>query len=80
MKKTFQVPRMVPIKKAAETVALSCYYLRQLIKRQDCEVKFIKSGRKVLINLDSLVEFLNTGENTGVTQNDDIKERIGYNG
>ena len=80
MKKNFLTPpRMVGIKETARITGLSCYYLRQLTKNSNSRVKFIKSGNKTLINLDSLIEFLNTGENTRMTQNDSTKEREVYN-
>lgn len=80
MKKIFLTPpRMVGIKETARITGLSCYYLRQLTKNSNSRVKFIKSGNKTLINLDSLIEFLNTGENMGTTQYDSIKERKAHN-
>ncbi len=80
MKRNFLTPpRMVRIKETARITGLSCYYLRLLTKNSNSKVKFIKSGNKTLINLDSLIEFLNIGENTRMTQNDSTKEREVYN-
>ena len=55
-------PPMLTIKEAAATVGISCYAIRQMVLKPNCHIKFIKCGSKYLINLDSLVNYLNTGE------------------
>lgn len=54
-----KVPRMVPIKTAAAESGLSYDFIRKLCIQK--KIVFIKSGAKYLINLDKLIEFLNTG-------------------
>ena len=51
---------MKTINEVSEIVGLKKYHLRQLVLQN--KVKFIKSGKKYLINLDSLIEYLNNGE------------------
>lgn len=54
------IPLMKTINEVSEIVGLKKYHLRQLVLQN--KVKFIKSGKKYLINLDSLIEYLNNGE------------------
>ena len=64
------IPQMLTINRAAKAVNLSPYFIRQLVLQKNKNIKFIKAGRKYLINFDSLIEFLNTGEVESVAQND----------
>lgn len=54
-----KIPRMVPIKTAAAESGLSYDFIRKLCIQK--KIVFIKSGAKYLINLDKLIEYLNTG-------------------
>ena len=65
-------PTMLTIKEAAKTVGISCYAIRQMVIKKNSRIKFIKCGSKYLLNLDSLVNYLNTGE-TGQEENDIFK-------
>lgn len=56
------IPTMVTIKEAAEKTGLSYYYIRKLCLEK--KVVHIMAGRKVLINEEKLVNFLN-GEMEG---------------
>ena len=56
------IPTMVTIKQAAEKTGLSYYYIRKLCLEK--KVVHIMAGRKVLINEEKLVNFLN-GEMEG---------------
>ena len=55
-----QLPRMRTIRAAAAESGLAEYFVRQLVKAG--KVKYVCAGRKYLVNLDSLVKYLNTGE------------------
>ena len=59
---TENLPVMATIKEAAKAVNLSPYCIRQFVLKRNKNIKFIKTGRKYLINLNSLIEFLNNGE------------------
>lgn len=51
------IPTMVTIKEAAEKTGLSYYYIRKLCLEK--KVVHIMAGRKVLINQEKLINFLN---------------------
>lgn len=51
---------MRTIRQTAEETGLHEYFIRQLVKQD--RIKYVKAGRKVLINLDLLIEYLNSGE------------------
>ena len=55
-----EIPTMITIKEASSRTGLSYDYIRKLCLRG--KIIYIKAGSKFLINLDKLVEFLNTGE------------------
>ena len=62
-----KLPQMLTIKEAAKKAGLKPYFVRQLVLQN--KIKYVKSGRKYLINLNSLIEFLNAGENEPVQNN-----------
>ena len=51
------IPTMVTIKEAAEKTGLSYYYIRKLCLEK--KVVHIMAGRKVLINEEKFINFLN---------------------
>lgn len=55
--KRMAIPTMVTIKEAAEKTGLSYYYIRKLCLEK--KVVHIMAGRKVLINQEKLINFLN---------------------
>lgn len=71
-----EIPRMETIKQASKIIGLAEYHVRQLVKQS--KVKFVRTGKKYLINLDSLIEYLNKGETTSEKQNE--TERSNYYG
>ena len=56
----FKLPKMATINECAKTVGLAKYHIRQLVLQG--KVKYVKAGKKYLINVDSLIEYLNSGE------------------
>lgn len=56
------LPRMRTIPKAAEEVGVAVYLVRKLVK--EGKIIFVKSGCKSYVNLDSLINYLNTGDCT----------------
>lgn len=52
-----KIPTMVTIAGASEETGLSYHYLRKLCISN--QIVCIKAGRKYLINLDKLIDFLN---------------------
>lgn len=66
MQETKSIPKMETIKQVAKTTGLAEYFVRQLVKQN--KIKFVKAGTKYLLNLDSLIEYLNNGEGQNVWQ------------
>jgi len=58
------LPRMRTIRQAAEETGLAVYFLRRLVREK--KVAYVTAGRKILVNLDSLVKFLCEGEGAEV--------------
>ena len=54
------LPRMRTIRAAAAETGLAEYFVRRLVKQG--KVKYVRAGRKFLVNLDSLIQFLSEGE------------------
>ena len=55
---TSSTPLMKTIHEASVETGLSYYFLRRLCLQN--KIVFIKSGRKYYINMEKLIEFLNT--------------------
>ena len=60
MNKEIDIPCMITINEAAQIVKLAKYHIRQLVLQG--KVKYIKTGRKYLLNLDSLINYLQNGD------------------
>ena len=73
MNKEIDVPCMITINEAAQIVKLAKYHIRQLVLQG--KVKYIKTGRKYLLNLDSLIDYLKNGDKKERTDNNDKKIR-----
>lgn len=55
------IPQMATINEAAKITKLAKYFIRQLALQG--KIKHVRAGKKILINVDKLIEFLNNGEN-----------------
>lgn len=55
-----RVPRMCSINAAAESSGLPDKFIRQLIREK--KIPYVMSGTKYLVNLDRLIDYLNTGD------------------
>lgn len=55
-----ELPKMATIQECAELSGLAKYAIRRLVLEN--KIKFIKLGKKYLVNFDNLVEYLNNGE------------------
>lgn len=69
MSNKHDIPCMKTINEAAEIVNLAKYHIRQLVLQD--KVKYVKAGRKYLLNLDSLVNYLKNGETEERMKNND---------
>lgn len=59
MENELKIPRMEPIKCAADISGLTVHAMRMAVANGD--VVSIRVGRKILVNIDSVIAFLNTG-------------------
>lgn len=59
MENEIKIPRMEPIKCAADISGLTVHAMRMAVANGD--VVSIRVGKKILVNVNSLIEFLNTG-------------------
>ena len=57
MTEKLKFPTFKTVKETAEITGLAKNHIRQLVLNN--QIKTIKAGKKILINLDYLVEFLN---------------------
>lgn len=57
---SLNAPQMATINEAAKITGLAKYYIRQLALQN--KIKNVRAGKKILINVDKLIEFLNNGE------------------
>jgi len=58
------IPKMATIIETAEITGLAKYHIRQLTLQG--KIKHIRAGKKILINIEKLIEYLNSGENVPV--------------
>lgn len=63
------IPRMATLREAADLTGLSYGFLRQ--KALGGEIVAIRAGRKFLVNVDRLIDYLN-GETTNAHQPEEI--------
>ncbi len=76
MKENFKnVPTMKSICECSQIAGLAKYHVRQLVLQD--KIKYVKAGRKYLVNLESLIEYLNNGEtqtNTEIENSNKIRK------
>ncbi len=74
---THKIPQMKTIKEVSKIVGLAEYHVRQLVKQN--KINFIRAGKKYLINLESLIDYLNNGEieTEGTEQNKNKIRKVG---
>lgn len=53
-------PRMGTIKEAASASGLAVYRIRRLVASG--KIRYIRAGRHILVNMDSLARYLDTGD------------------
>jgi len=57
MNTTINIPKMRTIRETAEATGMSYHLISRLCKEN--KIKYICSGKKVLINLDLFIQYLN---------------------
>ncbi len=65
MTKEIQIPKMLSIAQTAKVIGLTKHYIRQLVLQG--KVKYVRSGVKYLLNMDSLINYLNNGDDATVS-------------
>lgn len=60
MKEQINIPHMLLAKQVAEQSGIPIYRIRQWVKEN--KIVYVKCGKKILINYDRFVEFLDKGE------------------
>ena len=73
MQRKIVIPEMKTISEASKIVGLTKYHVRKLVLQN--KIKYIRSGVKYLVNVDSLINYLNNGDNatTSVSSTKTIK-------
>ena len=59
-----KLPKMRTIKQTAQETGLHEHFIRQLVKQN--KIVYVRAGNKSLVNLDSLINYLNVGEKGAV--------------
>lgn len=54
------LPRMRTIKETGAETGYPIYFIRQLVKQN--KIRYVMAGKKVLVNLDSFIDYLEKGE------------------
>lgn len=60
MSNTVLFPHMATVKEASSVSGLTPYRVRCLVASG--RIRYIKAGRRILVNLDSLARYLNAGD------------------
>ncbi len=67
-----KIPTMKSISECSEIVGLAKYHVRRLVLQG--KVKYVRSGSKHLVNVDSLIEYLNNGETQSETEDNNTNK------
>ena len=60
MLENLKTPKMATVNEVAEITGLARHYVRQLALQN--KVSHVRAGKKILIHVEKLIEFLNAGE------------------
>lgn len=66
MESNLKIPHMEGIKPAHDISGISVHALRVMVANGD--IVSIRIGKKILVNMDSLAEFLRTGKPQGIAK------------
>ena len=72
MQQQFIIPRLKTISEASKIVGLAKYHIRKLVLQG--KVKFVRSGVKYLLNMDSLINYLNNGDDATVSDSNSSRK------
>lgn len=74
MQRKIVIPEMKSISEASKIVGLTKYHVRKLVLQN--KIKYVRSGVKYLVNVDSLINYLNNGDNATVPDSNSTKNII----
>lgn len=74
MQQKFTIPHLKTISEASKIVGLTKYHVRKLVLQD--KIKYVRSGVKYLVNVDSLINYLNNGDNATVPDSNSTKNII----
>lgn len=74
MQQKFIIPHLKTISEASKIVGLRKYHVRKLVLQD--KIKYVRSGVKYLVNVDSLINYLNNGDNATVPDSNSTKNII----
>lgn len=72
MQREIVIPEMKTISEASEITGLTKYHIRKLVLQG--KVKFVRSGVKYLLNMDSLINYLNNGDDATVSDSNSSRK------
>ena len=72
MQKEIVIPEMKTISEASKIVGLAKYHIRKLDLQG--KVKYVRSRIKYLLNLDSLINYLNNGDDATVSDSNSSRK------
>ena len=69
-----EIPTMLTINETAEKTGLAKHYIRQCCLNN--KIVHVRCGKRILINFNKFIEFLNMGEQTGLTTDIEMSGKI----
>lgn len=72
MQRKIVIPEMKNISEASKIVGLTKYHVRKLVLQD--KIKYVRSGVKYLVNVDSLIDYLNNGDNATVSDSNSSRK------
>ena len=74
MQRKIVIPEMKTISEASKIVGLTKYHVRKLVLQN--KIKYVRSGVKYLVNVNSLINYLDNGDNATVPDSNSTKNII----
>ncbi len=72
MQQKFIIPHLKTISEASKIVGLTKYHVRKLVLQD--KIKYVRSGVKYLLNMNSLINYLNNGDNATVSDSNSSRK------
>lgn len=72
MQNRILIPEIKTISEASKIVGLTKYHVRKLVLQD--KIKYVRSGVKYLLNMNSLINYLNNGDNATVSDSNSSRK------